>query len=670
MNTLRNLIVSLSTCLAMAPAMAADYFVVVPVKGRTAPVVSVSLAEYTLPSGMVGAAYSADLAPLLQVKGDSAYTGTGVSWRTAAGALPAGLTLSSVGRIYGTPSSAQSTSFTIEASYKAAIGQQNYAINIASSDDVGQLMGSADFGSVSAGQVVTRVIQYQNTGPATSVGVYASLTTRPGITLTSSNCGTKAAPVSLASGATCNMTLSWDSTQSSSLSGVSLAMASAKNSTASVSLVGTVLGFNATGAWSSSYSTQTALTTANVTYPTLTPGFTTNIRAFYLNNTGTSGKLSFSFTLSGDTSQFQVTRVYKMSPAGGGSGCYATVSATAITTCTADDINGGPSPKLFIEVKYAPTTTGNHALVITPVSQNGASAPAPITLTGKAVFDATSVWSSSYSTPTALTAANLAYGVLTPGGATITRAFYIYNTGTHGNLAASFVLSGDTSQFQITRVYKMSAAGGGSGCYATVTPTAITTCTADDVFDGPNSRLFVEVKYAPTVLGNHTLTITPVAQNSAAVPGPITLSGSGVFDAAGAWSSSLSTLTPLTAANLTFGPLAPATSVTRQFYVTNTGTHGILANSFALSGDTSQFQVTRVYKMSLAGAGAGCYATISPTAVTTCTTDDVFGGTSPKIFFEVKYAPTVVGNHTLTVTPTSQNGAPAPSVITLTGKAQ
>lgn len=50
---------------------AADYFVVVPVKGRTAtaPVqdIQVSLNAYTLPGALEGSAYSFNLAQLLQV---------------------------------------------------------------------------------------------------------------------------------------------------------------------------------------------------------------------------------------------------------------------------------------------------------------------------------------------------------------------------------------------------------------------------------------------------------------------------------------------------------------------------------------------------------------------------------------------------------------------------
>lgn len=59
----------------------------------------------TLPAGTVGTAYS----QTLQASG-----GTGLQWRVASGALPAGLTLSQAGVISGTPTAAGNSSFTVE----------------------------------------------------------------------------------------------------------------------------------------------------------------------------------------------------------------------------------------------------------------------------------------------------------------------------------------------------------------------------------------------------------------------------------------------------------------------------------------------------------------------------------------------------------------------------
>ena len=389
---------------------------------------------------------------------------------------------------------------------------------------LGQLSGDANFGEVSAGQVLTRTLSYKNIGTTTSSGVYASLSQRPGLTLTYNSCGTQASPVSLPSGASCSMTLTWDTNQSSSLSGVSLSVASALASTTSVSLAGTVLGFNASGVWSSSYSVQAALTSNDIGYPTLTSSGATVTRLFVLNNIGTSGKLSSSFVLSGDTSQFKVTRVLKVASTGSGANCGATISPTEVTKCTTDDVLGGIYTKVFFEVKYAPTQVGSHTLTVTPISQNGAEMPSPLTLTGSALFDAAGVWTSGVSSLVPLTTTDMTFGPIT-AGTSVTRSFYITNTGTHGNLAASLALSGDTSQFRVTRFLKINASGSGSTCGATVSATAVTTCTADDIYGGYYPKLFIEIKYAPSTTGNHSLMVTPVGGNGATMPAPIALNG-------------------------------------------------------------------------------------------------------------------------------------------------
>lgn len=113
-------------------AMAANYFVVVPVKGRTAAApaetISVALNPYTLLGALEGSAYSVDLKPLLTVTGDNAYTGAGVTWSVVANTLPAGLYLTSDGFIGGTPTASGSGAITVRATYKAKNGEQTYQV--------------------------------------------------------------------------------------------------------------------------------------------------------------------------------------------------------------------------------------------------------------------------------------------------------------------------------------------------------------------------------------------------------------------------------------------------------------------------------------------------------------------------------------------------------------
>jgi hypothetical protein len=115
---------------ASFPALASDYYVVVPVPNHTAAGnITVALAGFSLPAAQVGQAYAGfDFKPLLSVTGDAAYNGYGVRWSIASGSLPAGLTLNSNGTISGTPTAGGSSTFQVMASYKSKAGQQTYQI--------------------------------------------------------------------------------------------------------------------------------------------------------------------------------------------------------------------------------------------------------------------------------------------------------------------------------------------------------------------------------------------------------------------------------------------------------------------------------------------------------------------------------------------------------------
>jgi hypothetical protein len=98
-----------SAGLAVAAQAANNYYVVVPVKGRTAApgapaadTVKLSLNSDIVPAATVGVAYAGyNFKPLLSVTGDPAYTGTGVMWSVSG--LPAGLSLAQDGTLGGTP---------------------------------------------------------------------------------------------------------------------------------------------------------------------------------------------------------------------------------------------------------------------------------------------------------------------------------------------------------------------------------------------------------------------------------------------------------------------------------------------------------------------------------------------------------------------------------------
>lgn len=124
----KTLLATLLTGIALQAA-AADYFVVVPVKNRTASA-SVALNAYTMPSGVVGVPYAGfDFKNLLVVTNDSTFNGSGVTW-SVHGTLPPGLTLDATGRLSGTPTTAAAYSFDVVATYKAKDGINTYAINV------------------------------------------------------------------------------------------------------------------------------------------------------------------------------------------------------------------------------------------------------------------------------------------------------------------------------------------------------------------------------------------------------------------------------------------------------------------------------------------------------------------------------------------------------------
>lgn len=114
-------------------ATAADFYVVVPVKGRTAnsALISVALSGSTLPGATVGTAYSYSFSQNLQVTGDASFNGQGVTWTVASGSIPEGLTLNELtGELTGTPTKVSNGNFLLTAAYKTKSGQQAYSFNV------------------------------------------------------------------------------------------------------------------------------------------------------------------------------------------------------------------------------------------------------------------------------------------------------------------------------------------------------------------------------------------------------------------------------------------------------------------------------------------------------------------------------------------------------------
>jgi hypothetical protein len=93
--------------------------------------ITVTLAQASLPGGKVGANYTFDLRPEVAVTGDAAYSGSGVSWSIASGALPSGVSLdTTTGVVAGTPSAPGAQAFTVQAAYKTKLAQQGYSLQV------------------------------------------------------------------------------------------------------------------------------------------------------------------------------------------------------------------------------------------------------------------------------------------------------------------------------------------------------------------------------------------------------------------------------------------------------------------------------------------------------------------------------------------------------------
>jgi len=117
--------------LTSVTALAADYYIVLPVKGRTggAAAIQVALAVGNPPAGIAGQPYPGfDFRQLLLVTGDPNFAPANVRWTVVGGALPAGLTLGADGTLQGTPTAAGTATFEVRATYKTREGAQSYQI--------------------------------------------------------------------------------------------------------------------------------------------------------------------------------------------------------------------------------------------------------------------------------------------------------------------------------------------------------------------------------------------------------------------------------------------------------------------------------------------------------------------------------------------------------------
>jgi len=237
---------------------------------------------------------------------------------------------------------------------------------------------SASFGTVASGAVSSVTVVLNNPTQTPAASVFAQLSGPAALALGTNTCGTAQAPVSLAAGASCSTTVTLSSLSELTLSGAALSFGgSFQNSGLAVSLSGTVQPPPTQARWGALPS-GTALPE---NFGSEVQG-TTTLRHVHLNNSNLAGALTASFTLSGDTSQFQLVSVEKVAVSGVTAGCGATVLPASSTACAGDSTASGTRYHLRVGIRYNRVTAGTHSITLTPAATGTVQLPAPLTLTG------------------------------------------------------------------------------------------------------------------------------------------------------------------------------------------------------------------------------------------------------------------------------------------------
>jgi hypothetical protein len=336
-------------------------------------------------------------------------------------------------------------------------------------------------------------------------------------------------------------------------------------------------------------------------------------------------------------------------------------------------LNFAPAASCSITLSYGGSKASRLNGVALAVPGDFSGSPAVVELTGAVGnFNATASWSSTFNNVTALKPSDLSYGRLTVG-ASLERGVVSLNTGTNGGQSLGYTFIGDTSQFEVSGVVFYRKDGTNwQFCHA-LSPTnnSLSPCLAEDITT-PAGRNAIQLvlRYKPTTVGNHTLTVTPTTGNGTALPEPVTFTGSAEFNPTASWSSTFNTVTAPKDSDLSYGQVSVGSSLERGVIALNTGTNGGQSLGYTFSGDTTHFEVSGVLLQRNDGTNFQfCHgATSTRNALSPCLADDIVtpGGRSA-INLVIRYKPLAVGAHTLTVTPITSNGTTLPMPLTFTG---
>lgn len=302
-----------------------------------------------------------------------------------------------------------------------------------------------------------------------------------------------------------------------------------------------------------------------------------------------------------------------------------------------------PSAVCSVTVKFKPTATGVRTASL---AANGAT----YTLSGVGNASFGGAWAAGTSG---------SMGTLQTNTSTSKR-FQLAKTGGSGTMSVGFVMAGDTSQFQFTAV-GTSLSGGWTcalGGAIAADKSSISYCYARDQ-SGALANIEFDIRYAPTVVGDHSVTVTPITNNGTALPEPLAVTGSSRFNPTGVWATGTSG---------SMGTIANLTTVAKRFQLTSKGAYGVMAVGFVMTGDTSQFQFTAI-GTSLSGGwtcASGGAISADKSSVSYCYAREEVGALA-NIEFDIRYAPTAVGDHSVTVTPITSNGTTLPAPLVVTG---
>lgn len=539
-------------------------------------------------------------------------------------------------------------------------------------DAVGTLQAvtTGDFGTVPVGSSVARSFTFRNTGNLAATNIAAQVPTVTGLSVSSNSCGTAAAPVTVAAGASCSISLAYGGSTASKLASASLqVVGNFTGAPASLALTGSIGSFDAAGTWSTSYNSVVAPSGA-FSFGTRTTGSSAAlVKTIFLRNTGTSGSLAASYRLTGDTQHFTITGLVRHNASGSTEyACQGAIAANQLSV--AECVAGSSTEQLSLSIGYTPKSSGAHRVSLVPLSSNGTALPAPLEVTGTGDYNPAAVWSTSYNSVVAPASSTIVYGDRSQNSST-TKSVFMRNSGNYGAMALGFTLTGDISHFRITRIVQLNNSGSSENSTCALGDGKTTPiCSAQDPSQASFVQLGVNVEYAPTALGSHSVTLTPNTNNGTVLPAPITLTGQAIFNATATWTSSYTGVVAFTPAALSFGSKTLNSTTAKNVFVRNVGTNGSMAVAFTLSGDVTQFKLRSIGYLTPSGNGSGgcSVGTGQPTAM--CLGTDPAAGGYPNLHMIFDYVPTVAGSHSLTVTPSTNNGTALQAPIVLTGSAQ